>query len=224
MDHEYKPAGFFKKLFSVSSQSLRNWADRGDIGFIRLHNTQGDRRYLVADVKRHLGVTDVVLNGNQRKTYLYTRVSSAKQKEDLGRQSDELQRLYPDGILIRDIGSGVNFQRRGLQTLLGKIYDGVVDKVVVMHKDRIARIGVELLEGIFKKFRVQLVVHCKGEDEYDIDDRHKDLISIITLFVAGHHGRRAAENRKRRREQNNEAGPSKTQKTTKVVGGTSSQD
>jgi predicted site-specific integrase-resolvase len=137
----------------------------------------------------------------EKRSYIYARVSSAKQQGDLDRQIEDLQKAYPGYTLIQDIGSGVNFKRKGLQTILGHALTGMVGEVAIMHRDRLARIGYDLLEFIFTKTSAKLVVH--GTDEADADGKHDladDLLAVTTLFVASHNGRRAAENRKRRRE------------------------
>lgn len=213
MNDGYKGAKFFKNKFSISSQTLRNWGDAGKIQFIRLHGNNGERRYKIKDVYRHMGV-DTTTNDTPKQSIIYTRVSSAKQKEDLIRQRDELIECYPrHDKVITDVGSGVNFNRKGLQTLLELVYDGMVGEIVVMHRDRLARIGIEILDGIFKKFGVKLVVHCQSED--DDEGKNDELISIITLFVASHYGKRAASNKKRRAEGGGEEGKSTSEKKTK---------
>jgi predicted site-specific integrase-resolvase len=73
----------------------------------------------------------------------------------------------------------------------------MVDEVVVMYKDRLARIGCDLLEFIFSTFSVKFMVHCK--DDVPQEDLADDLLAVTTHFVASYNGRRAAENRKRRK-------------------------
>lgn len=72
----------------------------------------------------------------KRKRMCYAPVSSAKQKEDLQRQVQELRNKYPEHEIIQEVGSGVNFQRKGFQKLLDQICEGLVSEIVVMHKDR----------------------------------------------------------------------------------------
>lgn len=213
MNNEYKGAKFFTNKFSISSQTLRNWGDAGKIQCIRLHGNNGERRYKISDVYRHMGV-DIPDNNTNKHIVIYTRVSSTKQKEDLMRQRDELIKCYPrHDKVIADVGSGVNFNRKGLQSLLELVYSGMVNEVVVMHRDRLARIGIEILDGIFKKFGVKLVVHCQSED--DDEGKNDELISIITLFVASHYGKRAASNKRRRAEGEGEKGKRTNEKKTK---------
>lgn len=136
-----------------------------------------------------------------KRSYIYARVSSAKQKGDLDRQIQDLQEAYPGHVVIRDIASGVNFKRKGLQTILEHVLSGLVNEVVVMHRDRLARIGADLLEFIFSKVGTKLVVHGTNADAEDKHDLADDLLAVTTLFVASYNGRRAAENRKRRKEE-----------------------
>ena len=134
------------------------------------------------------------------KSIIYARVSSAKQRADLDRQIDDLQKAYPGHTLISDIASGVNFKRKGLHTILEQVLAGVVVEIVVTHRDRLARIGCDILEFIFEKAGTRLVVHCK-DDENDENDLAGDLLAVTTVIVASYNGRISAENRKRRREE-----------------------
>lgn len=135
--------------------------------------------------------------------YIYARVSSTKQRDDLKRQIECLKKAYPGYDVISDIGSGINFKRKGLCTLLDKVIDGMVKEVVVMYRDRLARFGIDLLEFFFKKKGVKFVVHSR--DEETIDDTQQlaeDLMAITTVFVAAHHGKRARKGRKGKGEEN----------------------
>jgi predicted site-specific integrase-resolvase len=109
---------------------------------------------------------------------------------------------YPSYEVIQDVGSGLNFQRPGLTSLLEHVYRGDINEIVVMHKDRLCRYGLPLLEFIFKKANVKLVVLSTDitphlSREHELAD---DLIAITTVFVARHNGQRSAANRKRRRD------------------------
>ena len=146
------------------------------------------------------GVMDLLgQHSAERESYIYARVSSEKQRGDLERQINELQEAYPGHHVIHDVGSGVNFKRHGLQTILERVMCGLVKEIVVLHKDRLARIAFDLLEYIFTKAGAKIVVHSKagGPD----DDLADDLLAVTTHFVASYNGRRAAENRKRRNKE-----------------------
>lgn len=138
----------------------------------------------------------------KRAKICYARVSSEHQQGDLERQIAHLQQCFPDHEIISDIGSGLNWKRRGFAALLERIHAEVVEEVVVTRKDRLCRFGSELVEWIFAKNETQLVVLGSdvGADGGEARELAEDLLSIVTVFVARHNGLRSAANRKRRRE------------------------
>jgi len=164
---------------------------------------------LTADVKRIFGEEESKIK--ERVNIIYGRVSSKKQEEDLGRQIDylgfaNLKKLHPDYEVIKDIGSGLNFQRKGLNLLLEKCSQGTVARVVVTNKDRLARYGVELILWIFRKYNVEIIIQFKeGETEFE-NELSEDIISIITVFTARYHRKRSAESKRRRKELEQEEG------------------
>jgi len=136
----------------------------------------------------------------EKEKIIYSRVSSAHQKEDLERQVRDLTDAYPGHRIIRDIGSGLNFNRKGLQTLLELIINRRVQQIVVAHKDRLCRFGFDLFDFLCRSFEVRLVVHYREETSSE-QELSEDLLAIINFFVAKNNGRRAGQHRKRRREQ-----------------------
>jgi predicted site-specific integrase-resolvase len=183
--------------YGISASSLRRHADNGTIKHARFKGG-GKRLYEINSVLSFLRLDQQEVK--EKKAYIYCRVSSTKQKGDLDRQCADLKQLYPHHIVVKDIASGLNYKRRGLKALLDKCLRGVVSEVVVMHKDRLARYGVEIFEFLFEKTGVKFVVHRKSAPS-DEDELAQDLLAITTVFCARHHGRRAAENRRKRRRQ-----------------------
>ena len=114
------------------------------------------------------------------------KVSSEHQRDDLERQITDLRQRYPGHEIISDIGSGLNWKRRGFVTLLERIYSKGVEEVVVTRKDRLCRFGSELVEWIFEKNGTRLVV--LGSEIYTNDSEYgelaEDLLAIVTVFVA----------------------------------------
>lgn len=86
-----------------------------------------------------------------------------------------------------------------MQTILEQALRGMVSEIVVMRRDRFARLGYDLLELIFSEIGTRLVVHGKDENASDEHDLAEDLLAVTTPFVASHHGRRAAASRKSRK-------------------------
>ena len=182
----YISASKITKQFDISSGTLRRWAENGKIRFLRPNN--GKRIYHLEDVS--------ILFGNKpnnfKETILYARVSSSHQKEDLQRQIDLLQKQYPNGKLITDVASGLNWGRHGLKTLLERVHSGNVDKVVVAYKDRLCRFGLELVEWIFEKGNTRLVVLNQTTDGTDPSrELSDDLLAVVNVFVAKNNGLRA---------------------------------
>lgn len=139
----------------------------------------------------------------EKQVICYARVSSSHQKGDLDRQIELLQETYKEAEIIFDIGSGLNFKRKGFQNLLDRIHKREVEKVVVAYKDRLCRFGFELVEWILKKSNTELVVlnQLSSSDESGTSELAEDLLSITTVFVARNNGNRSAKYRKQRKEE-----------------------
>ena len=158
-----------------------------------------------------------MLTGNStpeptKQNIAYARVSSSHQKEDLDRQIQDLRTNFPTHRIISDIASGINFKRRGMQTILELALSGNLGEVVVMHRDRLARFGVELFETIFTKTGAKLVVFG-GDQKNAPSELAEDLLAITTVFVARHNGTRSAVNRKRRKTERENATGNSSQNT-----------
>src|SRR6185369_6390778 len=105
--------------FDITSNTLRRWAEKGDIRYIRPNN--GRRVYHIEDVKQIFGIN---IEQQKKQIICYARVSSNHQKEDLERQVQFLKEKFPDSKIIKDIGSGLNWKRQGFQSLLELVYLG----------------------------------------------------------------------------------------------------
>ena len=170
------------QLLGVTQQTLTQWEKEGRI---KAQKTQGGhRRYeyieTFADKKQ-----------NDKQSFLYARVSSYKQQSDLQRQIDLLQAKYPSYEVIKDIGSGINFKRKGLLALLEAVFAGRVQKVVVAFRARLTRFGFELFEYIFQRFNVSIEVLSDSDVNEPVNELAKDLLSIVTVFTARYYGQRS---------------------------------
>jgi len=115
--------------------------------------------------------------------------SSRKQQSDLERQTEYLSQKYPNHTIILDIGSGINFERKGFKRILEEVFKGNIREVVVAHKDRFSRFGYKLFEWIFQQHGATLV--CDKETANNqTEELSDDLMAIITVFTARYHGRR----------------------------------
>jgi predicted site-specific integrase-resolvase len=200
-ESEYVSPFKIRKRFDITSNTLRSWAEAGKIGFIRINEGKGKRLYNINDVNRVLGTDQCTTN--KPKTICYARVSSDHQKDDLNRQIELLRSKYPNAEIIKEIASGLNFKREGLETLLEQVYTRSISEVVVTYKDRLCRFGIELVEWIFKKHNVKLVVlnQVTETEGSPYSELATDLLSITNFFVAKTNGTRSANYRKERNKE-----------------------
>ena len=160
--------------------TLRRYADQNKIPSIR---NEGKQRLF--DVDSYLRT-----NGNI-KTICYCRVSSRKQSDDLNRQVERFQSIYKEAEIIKDIASGLNFKRKGLQTILERVMQGDKLRVVVSHKDRLARFGFEIIEFLIAKNGGEILVLDKYVAISKQAELTADLLAILHHFSCRMHGQRS---------------------------------
>ena len=173
------------QLLGVSEKTLRNWEGQGKISAIR--TPSGQRRYNVEEYVRRSGK-------DERAVILYARVSSHKQKEDLLRQVDFLQTRYSEGEIVKDIGGGLNFKRKGLIAILGRVLQGDIKQIIVCHQDRLARFGVELIRWICEQNSCELLVLNRTELSPE-REMLEDVLAIIHVFSSRLYGLRKYKNK-----------------------------
>lgn len=167
------------KHLGVHPNTLRRWADDGIIEHIR--TASGQRKY---DVDSYLGTNCLST------TIVYCRVSSYKQKDDLLRQVEFMQSREPSAEVVRDIGSGINFKRKGLKAILERAMQGERIKLVVAYRDRLARFGFDLIKQIIERAGGEIVVLDRSVFSPE-QELTKDLVSILHVFSARLHGLRS---------------------------------
>lgn len=183
------------QALGVSITTLRRWASLGRLDVE--YTVGGHRRYDLAKLRPEIFRTE---DKEKCRTVAYARVSSHDQKEDLERQKQVLE-LYcaRQGWtfeVIADLGSGMNYHKKGLKKLLGAIIDGQIGRLVITHKDRLLRFGAELVFAICEAKQVEVVILNQGEDTTFEEDLAKDVLEIITVFSARLYGSRSRKNQK----------------------------
>ena len=134
-----------------------------------------------------------------KKVIGYCRVSSPKQKDDLERQVENLRTyLYAQGQpfeIIIDVGSGINYKKKGLQDLIRRIESNQAEKVVILYKDRLLRFGFELIETIaaIHGCKIEIVDTTQKSEQQELVE---DLVQIITVFSCKLQGKRAQKAKK----------------------------
>jgi len=183
-------------MLGVSVDTLRRWEAAGKIEVERTPG--GHRRY---DVERLRGIAaNRPPDPAQRLTLGYARVSSYDQKEDLKRQSAVLSEFCArqgwTHEIIEDLGSGMNYHKKGLRELLRRICNGEVGRLVVTHKDRLLRFGAELVFSVCEHFGTEVVIINRSEDTSYEEDLGQDVLEIISVFSARLYGSRSHKNQK----------------------------
>ena len=184
-------------MLGVSVSTLQRWDRSGKL--VPERTPAGHRRYRVSDVATFnpLGIDTVALT---RKTVAYARVSSHDQKADLERQIKVLEMCCAshgwEHEIIRDLGSGMNYKKKGLATLLGLVIDGQVGRLVLTHKDRLLRFGAELVFAVCEAKHVEVVIINQGDDRSFEEELASDVLEIVTVFSARMYGARSHKNKK----------------------------
>ena len=191
---EYVSTGEASKITGLCQQTLRKFADENKVvsyttpsGFRKFHKPS-----LLQMSRKLVSAETVQDRSNEKQNFIYTRVSSRKQLDDLQRQVDFIvSRLDKDKFeLIQDVGSGINFKRKGIQTILDSCLQKSIGTVIIAHKDRLCRFGYDLLESIIQKSggKIEIIdqdIYKSAEQELS-----EDLLSIINIFSCRQMGRR----------------------------------
>lgn len=180
--------------YGVSSSTLRRWEREGKLIPDRTKGKQ--RRYkLVGECKFKSHEKP-----DKKATIAYARVSSHDQKADLERQKQLLE-MYCAAQgwqfkIISDLGSGMNYNKRGLKELLSVILNGDISRLVLTHKDRLLRFGAELIFSLCERRGIEVIIINKGDEPSFEEDLAKDVLEIITVFSARLYGSRSNKNKK----------------------------
>ncbi len=186
--------GVIAEIFGVTAQTIRNWTEDG---MFKITRTQGGhRRYSLDEIGELQGMEE-----KEKKTIIYARVSSHDQKKDLQRQIEELESYCKTQKIenietLRDIGSGINYKKRGLKKLLKEIILGRVKRIVVAYSDRLLRFGSELIQQICNLRNIEIVTLYELSEKSFEESLSQDVITILTVFCAKIYGRRSHEKRK----------------------------
>lgn len=185
------------EFLGVATSTMRRWETEGKLVPIRTAGNQ--RRYEKESLIKFRGI-----QLNKKHTIAYARVSSSDQKEDLVRQVDNISNYcIAKGYqfeVIQDLGSGLNYKKKGLTTLIEKICSGEIERIVVNYKDRLIRFGFEMLEQICSIHGVQIEVINLTQDKTYEEELVEDVLSVITVFSSRLYGSRSRKASKIQKE------------------------
>ncbi len=169
------------RVLQITRQTLTKYVKEGKLKV----TVKGNGRYdYEADSVYKMLNKDI-----ERKTYLYARVSTSKQKKDLEHQVQLLKNFcFQSGYIIhgiyQDIASGISFEKRNqFFDMLDEILAGKVKRVVITYKDRLSRVGFELFTYLFKKYGCEIIVISEiGSEKLDREELFEEMISLLHCY------------------------------------------
>ena len=209
----YTPKDASKKL-GVHWQTLRNWEKQGKIKTIRspggkryydINNFMVDIENNNSDIKeiniqnniKEINIqNDIKEIKNIRRKICYCRVSSYSQKNELDNQIKYMTNKFPNHEILYDIGSGINFNRPNLNKIINYGIKNELEELAIAYKDRLCRIGYELIEKILIEYSNTNIIIEKDEIKSPEEELTNDLIEIITVFSSKLYGIRSYKSKK----------------------------
>ena len=189
MKKNYKPKEF-AELLNVSVLTLQRWDNAGKLKAFR---TPTNRRYYTYEqYQKYMGITNL-----NKKTVIYTRVSTSNQKDALKNQVEFLkQYVNGKGIIvdtvIEDYGSGLNYNRKQWNKLIDECMTNEIGTIIITHKDRFVRFGFDWFEKFLNKFGVKFII-VNNESLSPQEELVQDIISILHVFSCRIYGLRKYE-------------------------------
>lgn len=182
------------EFLGVDPSTLRRWDNEGKL--VAERTVGNHRRY---DKKELIKYKAGAVEDNENITIAYCRVSSSSQRDDLERQVENVSNYcIANGYqfrIIKDIGSGLNYHKKGLQELIELVESRQIERIVVYYQDRLIRFGYELLEKICLINDVKIEIINQTEDKSYQEELAEDVLSIITVFSAKLYGSRSHKSR-----------------------------
>lgn len=158
----------------------------------------------------------------ERKTYLYARVSTTKQKKDLENQVQLLKNFcfqngYTVNGIYQDIASGISFEKRTqFFDMLDEILSGKAKRIVITYKDRLSRVGFELFTYLFRKYGCEIIVISEiGSEKLDSEEIFEEMISLLHCYSMKLYSKRKAKKIKEILEEDDSSESGKTSDKTK---------
>lgn len=178
--------GQFAKKINKTQQTLRNWDKNGKLKPEIVDSDTGYRYYTDNQLRDFYGEIS-----NDRLVIGYCWVSSVKQKKSLKRQVDDVRAyLISRGYqfkIITDIGSGMNYNNKGLNELIEMLLQDEVSKIVILYKDRLVRFGFELIQNIceFRSVEIEVIDNTIQSDEEEVVEDLKEIITVFSCRLQG---------------------------------------
>ena len=203
MEEKYVGKKKALELLGISGMTLLKMEEQNKIEIIK--TTGGHRKYNVqkyisdnkkkVDEKIDLNIKNIN-KINEKINICYIRVSTHGQKSDLEHQKEFMIKKYPKYEIIEDIGSGINFNRKGLRKIIKLGIEGKINKLVVAYKDRLTRFGFELIEDLIKEYsNGEIIIENEKEEKEPKEELVEDVLQILNVYTAKMNGLRKYNNK-----------------------------
>ena len=183
------------KQLGISASTLIRMVEENQIEYIKTQG--GHRKYNVSkyvnDNKTKIKEEEIneIDEKEEKQNICYVRVSTANQKDDLERQKEYMMKKYPKFTVIEDIGSGINFNRKGLRKIIKLAISGKINKLVVAYKDRLTRFGFELIEDLINEYsNGKIIIENEKDDKEPKEELVDDVLQILNVYTAKINGLR----------------------------------
>lgn len=167
------------KTLRISRSTLRNYMISGKIKVRSINNRYDYDEKSVFDL----------INAHEKSNYIYARVSTPKQKNDLTNQVEKIKSFcFAKGIKIgsiyKDIGSGIAFDKRNdFMKIIDDVVEYRVASIIVSNKDRLSRVGFGLFKTLFAKYGCDIIVIDDTLNEKtDSEEIFEEIISLLHCF------------------------------------------
>lgn len=178
------------KQLGVVNQTLYRYEK---VGMIETTRTPGGKR--LYNIEKFLKTNVNNKTSNAKRKICYCRVSSRHQMEDLKRQVKYMKNKYPEHEIIADIGSGLNFNRKGLREIMRSGMNDEIKELVVAYKDRLCRFGYDLIEWIIKERSNGRILVENNKEKTPEEEITQDIIQIMNVYTAKINGLRKYKNK-----------------------------
>ncbi|MFF8844344.1 IS607 family transposase [Streptomyces sp. NPDC015127] len=190
MSRKYRISEFAQRI-GRSASTVRRWESEGRITPKR--TPTGQRYFTEGDVRAALGIAAHA----HRVTVVYCRVSSPGQKDDLASQVAAMETFcLGAGIAVdewvQEIGGGMNLRRKKFLALMDRIEAGEITRLVIAHKDRLARFGFDFIEHVAERHGCEIVI-ANAESLSPQQELVDDLLAIVHTFSCRLYGLRRYE-------------------------------
>lgn len=181
------------QTLDISPMTLFKMAENKEIEYFKTnggHHKYNLEKYITEH--KHTTKEDNIKPQLRKQDICYVRVSTLSQKDDLERQKQFMKNLYPTYEIIEDIGSGINFNRKGFRKIITLAIGNRINKLVIAYKDRLTRFGYDLIEDLIKEYSGGEIIivadnDTKKEPKEELVD---DVMQILNVYTAKMNGLR----------------------------------